>query len=35
VEYKKHIDVNIATFYCIQTFTRHSWINYTDCWIVK
>jgi len=21
--------------YCIQTLTRHSWIHYTDCWIVK
>ena len=20
---------------CIQTLTRHSWIHYTDCWIVK
>jgi len=22
-------------YYCIQTLTRHSWIHYTDCWIVK
>jgi len=21
--------------YCIQTLTRHSWIHYTDCWILK
>jgi len=21
--------------YCIHTLTRHSWIHYTDCWIVK
>jgi len=21
--------------YCIQTFTRNSWIHYTDCRIVK
>jgi len=21
--------------HCIQTLTRHSWIHYTDCWIVK
>ena len=22
-------------WYCKQTLTRHSWIHYTDCWIVK
>ena len=22
-------------WYCIQTMTRHLWIHYTDCWIVK
>jgi len=21
--------------YCIQTLTRHLWIHYTDCWIIK
>jgi len=21
--------------YCIQTLTKHSWIHYTDCCIVK
>jgi len=21
--------------YCMHTLTRHSWIHYTDCWIVK
>jgi len=25
----------LQSTYCIQTLTRHSWIHYTDCWIVK
>jgi len=25
---------SVFGWYCIQTRTRHSWIHYTDCWIV-
>jgi len=24
----------MITWYSIQSLTRHSWIHYTDCWIV-
>jgi len=25
----------VNSLYCIQTLTRHLWIHYTYCWIVK
>jgi len=35
--YPSCLDCNfiIYTFVNMQTLTRHSWIHYTDCWIVK
>jgi len=28
-------NIQSNSWYCIQTLTRHSWIHYTDYWIVK
>jgi len=30
-----NIELNWNYRYCMQTLTRHSWMHYTDCWIVK
>jgi len=30
-----HTRNSITNVYCMGTLTRHSWIHYTDCWIVK
>jgi len=29
------LHLTMAGNYCIQTLTRHSWIHYTDCWILE
>jgi len=29
------LNASVSEWYCTQTLTRHSWIHYTDCWIVK
>ena len=32
--YSMVLFLSLNTLFCIQTLTRHSWISYTDCWIV-
>jgi len=27
--------LNTLVYYCVGTLSRHSWIHYTDCWILK